>query len=103
MRTNRQQSQNPICKSVKKIHNPCRIHCWSHWSRKYNKHAYADLYIMLIIIYFVNKTPGGSGGWVWVWVCVCVCVWGGGGGGGGLVRFKNTYELLNQRALKFHL
>ena len=26
---------------------------------------------------------------------------GGGGGGGGGGRFKNTYELLNQRALKF--
>ena len=34
---------------------------------------------------------------VWcVYVCVCVCVWGWWGGG-----VKNTYELLNLRALKF--
>ena len=34
-------------------------------------------------------------------VVVCVCVCGGGGGGGG--RFKNTFELLNLRALKFSI
>ena len=34
-----------------------------------------------------------------LWECVCVCVGGGGGGGG--ERFKNTYELVNLRALRF--
>ena len=32
-----------------------------------------------------------------VWCGVCVCVWVGGGGW----DFKNTYELLNLKALKF--
>ena len=44
--------------ACRKLHNLCRVHCWSHWSRKYTDHVFADLYLMFIIIYFVNKRPG---------------------------------------------